>query len=146
MINVIYGGATVFRFVPHRAGAAEIETQAQTTMPPIPHGSELLDTESGQFVGRVDAVLPSKMQRWVVKFTAAGLALEAEKIDFPLAALREHLSWRVWVIVRSLGLEQVSEISAMTAADLEALPGVGPKSIEEIRGACLLVTGADGNV
>lgn len=156
MLRAVYGGRTVWTGEAHRFGVSEVELVAAKAMPAIPGGAALFcdcpeSGPGGRLAGYVTAILPSKMERWIVRFAPADAALsdaqavadveaavaQAAPAAFPgtpIARLRPLSAARTWAAIKDAAAT-VEEVAAMSDEALLVLSGVGTKSLEEIRRA-----------
>lgn len=164
MLYAVYGGVTVWRGEAHRIGVAEVETVANKTIPAIPAQAALFCdcAEGSRFMGYVTAIVPAKMERWLLRLDTAGATatspIEAEAAvaeaapaafpasGTPISALRPLSSARTWAAIKDAA-QTVEEIAAMSDEALLALSGVGTRSLDEIRRAVdKLLKAGDGGL
>jgi len=152
MLYAVYGGVTVWRGAAHRIGVSEVETVASKTIPPIPAQAAIFcDCDEGRrLMGYVTAIVPAKMERWLLKLdterATATLPIEAEAAvadaapaafpasGTPIGELRPLSSARTWAAIKDAA-QTVEEIAVMSDEALLALSGVGTRTLDEIRRA-----------
>jgi DNA-directed RNA polymerase alpha subunit len=152
-----------WRFYPHLHKVEEeiVITPRRARYPPVPIGSELIDVESTEVIGRVTAVISVQFDRYEIRYSrpeveeaaeepakAEETAEAEEEVEAdveepeveedqdltPLDSL--DLSSRVQSALQGADVATVEELRAIAeAGELDGISGIGSASVEEIEAA-----------
>jgi DNA-directed RNA polymerase alpha subunit len=148
-----------WRFYPHLHKMEEeiVITPRRARYPPVPIGSELIDVETTEVIGRVTAVISVQFDRYEIHYSrpeveeAAEGPTEAEETAEVEADVEEpeveedqdltpldslDLSSRVQSALQGADVVTVEELRAIAeAGELDGISGIGSASVEEIEAA-----------